>query len=187
MTQEEAIKLLNNITSYCDFEDEYGDMIDSTPYYEAVDLAIKALEQEPRDCKSCKHSDNGKCAYTEECHECMWESKYEQEPCDDAISKHVVLEAIDSRIEQIKRDADVINKSYSHLSFVEGVYDGYCRLKCDLWNLPSVTPQPKMGRWVNRTGNRKDGYEYTCDSCKKISLTNFKYCPNCGARMEVKE
>lgn len=48
MTQEEAISLLNNITSYCDFEDEYGDMIDSEPYYEAVDLAIKALEQEPK-------------------------------------------------------------------------------------------------------------------------------------------
>lgn len=48
MTQEEAIKLLNNITSYCDFVDGYGDMIDSTPYNEAVDLAIKALEQEPK-------------------------------------------------------------------------------------------------------------------------------------------
>jgi DNA-directed RNA polymerase subunit RPC12/RpoP len=48
MTQEEAIKLLNNITSYCDFEDEYGDMIDSEPYYEAVELAIKALEQQSK-------------------------------------------------------------------------------------------------------------------------------------------
>ena len=44
MTNEEAIKLLNNITSYCDFTDQYGDMIDSEPYYEAVELAIKALE-----------------------------------------------------------------------------------------------------------------------------------------------
>lgn len=45
MTNEEAIKLLDDITSYCDFTDEYGDMIDNTPYYEALDLAIKALEQ----------------------------------------------------------------------------------------------------------------------------------------------
>jgi hypothetical protein len=44
MTNEEAIKLLDDITSYCDFTDEYGDMIDSTSYYEALDLAIKALE-----------------------------------------------------------------------------------------------------------------------------------------------
>jgi hypothetical protein len=65
----------------------------------------------------------------------------EQQTCEDAISKHAVLETIDNRIEQIKRDADEINKSYSHLSFAEGVYDGYCRLKCDLWDLPSVTPK----------------------------------------------
>lgn len=29
-----------------------------------------------RDCKTCGHSKDGKCAYTEECHDCMWESKY---------------------------------------------------------------------------------------------------------------
>lgn len=29
-----------------------------------------------RDCKTCGNSNNGKCAGTEECHECMWESKY---------------------------------------------------------------------------------------------------------------
>lgn len=44
MKIEEAIKLLDDITSYCDFTDEYGDMIDSEPYYEALDLAIKALD-----------------------------------------------------------------------------------------------------------------------------------------------
>lgn len=44
---------------------------------EALDMAIKALEQQSRDCKTCKHSNNGKCAYTEKCHECMWENQYE--------------------------------------------------------------------------------------------------------------
>jgi hypothetical protein len=65
----------------------------------------------------------------------------EQQTCEDAVSRQAVLETIDNRIEQIKRDADEINKSYSHLSFAEGVYDGYCRLKCDLWDLPSVIPK----------------------------------------------
>lgn len=36
-------------------------------------------EQKGRDCASCKHSNNGECAYTEECHKCMWESQYEQQ------------------------------------------------------------------------------------------------------------
>ena len=29
-----------------------------------------------RDCKTCVHSNGGKCAGTEECHDCMWESNY---------------------------------------------------------------------------------------------------------------
>ena len=29
-----------------------------------------------RDCKTCGHSNDGKCAGTEECHDCMWENKY---------------------------------------------------------------------------------------------------------------
>jgi len=62
----------------------------------------------------------------------------EQESCENCISRHAVLETIDNRIEQIKKDANEINKSYSHLSFAEGIHDGYCRLKCDLRILSSV-------------------------------------------------
>lgn len=51
MTNKEATELLDKITSYCDFTDEYGDMMDSTPYYEAIDFAIKLLEQQP--CEDC--------------------------------------------------------------------------------------------------------------------------------------
>ena len=36
-------------------------------------------EQKGRKCASCKHSNNGECAYTEECHKCMWESQYERQ------------------------------------------------------------------------------------------------------------
>lgn len=36
-------------------------------------------EQKSRECASCKHSNNGECAYTEKCHECMWESQYERQ------------------------------------------------------------------------------------------------------------
>lgn len=36
-------------------------------------------EQKSRECACCKHSNNGECAYTEECHKCMWESQYERQ------------------------------------------------------------------------------------------------------------
>lgn len=47
-------------------------------FYELQEWMTVCIEAEnKRDCKTCIHSDNGKCAYTEECHECMWESQYE--------------------------------------------------------------------------------------------------------------
>lgn len=107
-------------------------------------------------------------------------------PCEDSISRQAVLETIDSRIEQIKRDAVKINKSYSHLSFAEGVHDGYCRLKCDLRILPPVTPQPKIGHWI--VHEKPHGIRYLeCPYCNiwylNEHLIRNSYCPNCGARM----
>ena len=97
MTIEEAKIIIGNIPIYGD------ECYSINEYQEAKTMAIKALgsweqysdklwknayergkaealEQQKRECNTCKHSDNGNCAYTEECHECMWESKYEQHP-----------------------------------------------------------------------------------------------------------
>jgi len=58
-------------------------------------------------------------------------------------------------------------------------------------NLPSVTPQPKMGRWIMSD----DGlYRPICNNCGahpwkgyiptvEEATEVFKYCPNCGAKM----
>lgn len=43
-------------------------------------IKLEFMAESERDCKTCKHSINGNCAGTEECHECMWDSKYEQQP-----------------------------------------------------------------------------------------------------------
>ena len=65
MTLEESIKNLNKLLNLCDFTDEFGDRIDCEPYYEAVEVAIKALE------------DKG----------------YEQ-GCDDCISREAAIDAL---------------------------------------------------------------------------------------------
>jgi deoxyadenosine/deoxycytidine kinase len=104
----------------------------------------------------------------------------------DLISRQAVLETVDSRIEQIKKNADAINKSYSHLSFAEGVHDGYCRLKCDLRILPSVE---NKGEWMLLDECSNSGYY--CSRChKKVvkegwseTVKKIKFCPNCGADM----
>ena len=47
-----------------------------------------------------------------------------------------------------------------------------------IMNLPSVTPKPKMGRWINSK----------CDKCGASRPPLFdNYCPNCGAKMEEVE
>ena len=46
MTREEIEYRLKALLTMCDFKDAYGDAVDSTVYEEAVDMAIKALEEQ---------------------------------------------------------------------------------------------------------------------------------------------
>jgi len=46
MTNQEAIRLIRNLPTMCEFADAYGKPIDSDAYYEAVDKAISALEKQ---------------------------------------------------------------------------------------------------------------------------------------------
>lgn len=45
MTNQEAIRLIRNLPTMCEFTDAYGEPIDSDAYYEAVDMAISTLEK----------------------------------------------------------------------------------------------------------------------------------------------
>lgn len=47
MTNQEAIRLIRNLPTMCEFTDAYGEPIDSDAYYEAVDMAISALNAQP--------------------------------------------------------------------------------------------------------------------------------------------
>ena len=109
------------------------------------------------------------------------EDELKQEPCDDCISRQAVLETIDNRIEQLKRDVNEINKSCSRLSFAEGIHDGYCRLKCDLRILPSVTPQSKaevldkirdeiekQDKWLSQAGYNAYNVNIAFNSIKRV-------------------
>lgn len=52
-----------------------------------------------------------------------------------------------------------------------------------LADLPSAQ---RTGRWIPVAGRM--GKETQCDCCGEVFwywLTNFTYCPNCGAKMEV--
>ena len=106
----------------------------------------------------------------------------EQQPCEDCISRE-----------------DAMNMFWNG---TEG-YDcrGFTRMDIGeiLDNLPSVTPQPKMGHWeyVQYDYNPNIG-NWHCSECRNIviecanktkkgGIPTYNYCPNCGADMRGEE
>lgn len=91
MTSEEAIKILNKIILTADFTDEYGDMINTEPYEEAIELAIEALENEPKKSEWIGDTDYESCQGMYErykCSECGYGidwRKHNQLMCQDEI------------------------------------------------------------------------------------------------------
>ena len=145
---------------------------------EALDMAIKALEQEPTSfqwCTDCKE-------YDQEKHCCHRWSKVirntveemKQQPCEDAISRE---QAIKTAIEAADdwdggynlTRADIIEKAIK--------------------TLPSVTPQPKMGHWIEQIDHEENCRTLICSNCDRPALHDgdsiwkHKFCPYCGARM----
>jgi len=97
----------------------------------------------------------------------------EQEPCEDCISRQAVLDCQHFIYDETGEELEVICAE-------------------NVLNLPSVTPQPKMGRWVDTESDEFEHHHvYQCSNCKQYELieypeyvSRFKYCPNCGAKME---
>ena len=126
------------------------------------------LQEEYKTIKSCKE-----CA-KEHRQLAEWLKDYkrlkEQQSCDDCISRQAVLDMqyrIDDSATLSSRD--VVNVD-------------------DIEDLPSVTPQPKMGHWI-----RVDKDKLRCSECEVIHLIaqypngKVDWCPNCGAKMQEVE
>ena len=56
-----------------------------------------------------------------------------------------------------------------------------CEINEVLNSMPSVQPEQKTGQWIS---NRHTD-TVLCSECKKCYGDEFKFCPNCGAKMEV--
>ena len=99
--------------------------------------------------------------------------KQMQEPCEDAISRQAVMDALCDNCELFKNRGQT------------------CSSKCEeyhfLATLSPVTPQPKTGHW-----REVDINEYACSNCSYCfsivsednSIEEYKHCPNCGCKME---
>lgn len=54
----------------------------------------------------------------------------------------------------------------------------------DIKALPSIQPERKMGKWVSRENELKHRDWVSCSRCTGIFDYRWKFCPNCGAKME---
>ena len=114
------------------------------------------------------------------------------EPCENAISRQAVLDAIDVKAWEfcdylISKNRNDEQKPVSH--FADNLRE------CVREELPSVKPQPKTGHWIDE-GIYADGQSYhafMCSECEwhyignKSELVDFKYCPFCRAKMQESE
>ena len=110
-----------------------------------------------------------------------------QEPCDDATSRQAV-------IDMCKKEIDHISKNWQNYHSPSEAKSGFAYIATNIYDLPPVNPQPKSGHWIGIDEEPHEDYE--CDRCGYVVSTytaniephtEYKYCPNCGAKMEVEE
>lgn len=91
----------------------------------------------------------------------------------DAISRKAVDTLVDELARAISDERDHISRGRSAGEIMQDILD-----------LPSVTPKQKTGKW------KVLGYDdplvrlYKCPECHMKITLKFKYCPNCGTKME---
>ena len=101
------------------------------------------------------------------------------EKCGDCISREEAKQFLYERLDRLNDDE---------------LYDIFSRIIDDMYNeLPSATPKPKIGRWIKtHKAVMGDGYMWYCNKCEhqvyqdsSRPYPSEKFCPNCGAKMEV--
>lgn len=100
-----------------------------------------------------------------------------QKSCEDAISREAVIDGI----------SKYFHDEYYQRTSIQDCRD--CLIEDVITKLPSVTPQPKTGHWIehpHETGENWEYSKYECSECHVWEEDDSDYCPNCGARMEIR-
>lgn len=88
------------------------------------------------------------------------------EPCEDAISRQAVLDALEWK--------------WAGKAAIDAIKE-----------LPPVTPQPKIGHWIVDEDCEGKTRRCVCDRCgystDKYTWKNPNFCAECGAKMESEE
>lgn len=159
--QEKAIEQLERISSHLSAIGETKDY---------TDIAIQALEQQPNRCYSCIHFEEQDGS---NCYECVKDmaDNFLAQSCDDCISRKAVLQIIENKL-------NPCTDMFKCLEMSE--------IKEDVEHLPSVTPKPKIGKWID-VETLDSALWHKCSECGETEFYATDFCPNCGAKMEVEE
>ena len=157
MTNHEAIRLIRNLPTMCEFADAYGEPIDSDAYYEAVDMAISALqaqEQEERNCSTCKHKEAGIAFWTKEtedaiCRDCIDGVYQKWEP------------------QELSNNSPKLDSGNGECKWCENIEDRHLRIEY---------------YWIDDEGNTA-----SFSQPHHIATGIANYCPNCGRKLKDQE
>ena len=87
----------------------------------------------------------------------------------DLISRQAALDIINAELNGWLTDDERLH--------LEGVGTG---IEC----LPTIDPV-KHGKW--EVVDEAEPRRYGCSECKRLSYTQYNYCPNCGASMDMED
>lgn len=66
------------------------------------------------------------------------------------------------------------------------IVNAYMEADANYWNIGGVKTKRKTGKWINTAPKGKSD-NIVCNQCGYDSIADYKFCPNCGAKMEETE
>ena len=102
----------------------------------------------------------------------------EQQPCDDAVSRDMIIYYIQGHIHEIISESGIDKNAHTN-RVLRAIING-------VETMPPVTPQPKSGEWRHYEST------ITCSECDTEFYDDImeycgddvpRFCPHCGARM----
>lgn len=96
--------------------------------------------------------------------------------CNDCVSREAAKVSIQRKIDEVVSEDG--SYDYDKKEYINGLLTA--RIAINRCNLPSVTPQPERGEWLDMG----EGFSsYVCSKCKGVKFKKSNFCPNCGADM----
>lgn len=107
----------------------------------------------------------------------------DQQTCKDCISREAVLK----HLENITMDTNPDHYGSKDKWYQANGFN-MCKVGIEMYvkNLPSVTPQPKVGKWID-VDSLDGALWHECSECGETEFYATDYCPNCGAKMVESE